>query len=183
MTPRRADRSYAPGWASSIVQDMNALPRHRLPSRSTTAEAIARPSTWSSTAHDSCPSTSTMCGTRSSYPRGARDVHRSWGSVRWVSVSMTLTSSMSAMPHDTSGREPRDHPLDAVIGPLQQGLGRGPPERVPYDHAASVRHPEGRRDPRGQPLEHRRGQDDGRHSPLLQLNGVVDTPRRAAPSI
>src|SRR5579862_4245797 len=117
---------------------MNPLPRHRLPSRSTTDDAIARPSTWSSIAHDSWPLTSTMCGTRSSNPRGARDVHRSWGSVRWVSVSMTRTSESAGMLNDTSGGELRDHGLHAGVGPLEEGCGRGPAQRVADDDPPAV---------------------------------------------
>ena len=61
------------------------------PSRPMTLEAPVPPRSMSSpTTHRMRPLTSCWRGTRSRYRAGARDVHRSAGSDRWVSTSMIL---------------------------------------------------------------------------------------------
>ena len=98
MTSSRGATADAPRCASSKFQPMNSDPRDFEPSRLTTPPALARPSTASPNVHDATPSTSRTWGTRSTMARGARAVHRSWGSVRWVSASTTLMPAISIDP-------------------------------------------------------------------------------------
>ena len=74
-----------------FVQPSNDRPF--TPSRSMTPPAPARPRISPSTTQEAVPSTGVTWGTRSFSAAGARLVHRSWGSVKWVSASTTLTWS------------------------------------------------------------------------------------------
>src|SRR4051812_23204152 len=99
---------------------MNSAPRALLPSLRTTPLAPARPSTVPSTVHMGWPSTSLTRGTRSTHSAGALDVHRSWGSVRWVSTSMILRPVRADAGAMASPLEPHIHDQRyPVVGVLE----------------------------------------------------------------
>ena len=129
------------------------MPTTFFPSGRITAAPPAFPMMLPSHIHTGRPSTSRTCGRRSSQPRGARCVQRSWGSVRWVSTSITLMSPMTSrwscvvlMPATLLRyrvAQPRAQPPQRhlALGALE-GADRGQPRRVghpaPLDEVAGM---------------------------------------------
>src|SRR5579859_5969293 len=148
MTSSRGFTSVAPGCASSSSSLKNSPePWIFDPSFRMTLTANALPSTAPSTTQVGAPSTRSTRGTRSTYFAGAREVHRSRGSDKCVSTSITQTSGNSTLdrytvPSRRFATKGSRRQAISFISPSTVELGGGDsgqaPRRVGADHGPVI---------------------------------------------